>query len=284
MKCFTALITNEKASVTPGIELPFVMDSSGARVYLGYPFVSRAHEGPQSAGRYCHTFYLPAKLVANCAGKSTLPPHGFARSGRVRLDICEYDPGTESIQPYQGGQEDELLVLLSANTSDVEFDRNGQIGEGFLIDYRYSRGRHQVRYEHRRAEERLYRLSKGEKLSFSIIEPVVRIFGIAVHKGQRRTFEITNTGSGVAIDEVEVTPLAEPDFEPTEMSRDCWTGAFCALFFLICGALAMRENSHTGAIIGALLGVSVFLVVQVVRLGAIRLSQPTYTAEYPRKR
>lgn len=284
MKCFTALITNEKASVAPGIELPFVMDDTGARVYLGYPFVSKAHEGPQSAGRYCHTFYVPAELVANCASKGQLKPHGFKRSGMVRLDTCEYDPGTESIQTYSGRQEDEVLVLLSANTSDVEFDRNGQIGEGFLIDYRYSRGRHQARYEHRRSEERLYRLSKGEKLSFSIIEPVVRIFGVAAHKGQRRTFEITNTGSGVVIEEVEITPLAEPEFQPTEMSRDCWTGAFCALFFLICGALALRENSHIGAIIGALLGISFFLVVQIVRLGAIRLSQPTYTAEYPRRR
>lgn len=283
MKCFTAFITGETATVSRGIELPFVVDENGARVYLGYPFVSKAHEGPQSAGRYCHTFYLPAKLVRNCTNQGAFQPHGFLRTGNVRLEVCEYDPGTESIQSFGGGQEDEALVLLTASTSAVEFGRQGQIGEGFLIDYRVSRGRYQARFEHRRAEQRLYRLGKGEKLSFSIIEPVARIFGIAVHKGQRRSFEICNTGDGITMEEVEVTPLTEPDFELDALSLEAGTGGLCVLFFLLCGAIAHREASLFGATMGALLGISIFLVAQIARLVVLRLNQPAYTSEVPRR-
>jgi hypothetical protein len=287
MKCSTVSIEGNSTSVERGIELPYRDTAHGAQAYLGYPFVTKAAEGPQSLGNFCDIIDLDQKLVSEARTADDLNDPHYGHSGRVRFTNCRFDGNIDRIHPDNGEQPQEALVLVRASKTETEFpDSDKQIGTGFLVDYRYARpSRHPCRYEHKRVAECLYRLDKGQRVAFSVIEPAVRVFGVAVHKGVKRTFEITNDGDSITLQEISSTPLNVPDFEREAFNHDLGAAAFCALFFLMAGLVVASPGTLVlGGLIGTAVGLVLFALIELGRVVAARCERPRYTSLVPQLR
>ena len=283
MNCYTVRLDENGQSVTNRIELPLRRSAQGARTWLGYPFVTEASEGRQNLGRHCTELTLEEKIITG----NLLPRNRGNHEDRLSLRTCGFD--REKVRITEPSREDSeaALVLVQASKIDVHFPPSRkQVGEGFLIEYHYVRfTRHPTRVVNRKVEERLFALAKGERAIFTIKEPEVRVFGIAVHKGRERTYAITNTGQGVTCEEVSSAPLAVPDFEQESLLKELSTGLLSLLFGTVLGAVAAPVGAGlVCGLIGLAAGLALFALVEFIRYIVARITVPIYKPAAPTSR
>jgi len=281
----TAILDKDGLRLLQGITRTARRTANGVQTWLGYPFVTRANAGTQNEGHRCDLIEVDPSLLD---GKPLTIAGGDVQ---FQLSDCSLRKNANGLGITEAGDgnRDGFLVLLQVNPDvstlamarQYEFhNRDRQLAEGFAIDYCHVRfSRHPSRFTVSKTHERLLLLHEGETYRVDVIEPAVRILGLAVNDGRRLTYELSVVDGTVQFNQTSAQPLVIPTFDSNSLSTEVGAALMLIAFATMCGIVAAPGHHVTSvwAMAGAACGAVLFAALTAVRYVVAQFTRPKYS-------
>lgn len=192
MKCFTVRRRSDNhVDLSNGISRPYQCDENGLYTWVGSP-----HHGPESTVKRLDI--QPQLLTSEHA-------HDQRSSNRVVVWECGLirDPDSRPRIVPRTSQERSTtaLVLLTVYDAELICDNEHQVARGWSTEYC---GVRIVAV----CCERIFELSAGDSLVFTIREYPERVLGLAVHDGRETTRKLSYDGKKVTMELLNEQRLA----------------------------------------------------------------------------